>query len=190
MRKRKESSIWSEVRKGKLVVPEMGKNKREFVRIKFSKSGVPQEWNLYFHSGRLLTNEVYANWNPVVYLRTVEKCRTLNDVIEFLKVYSYAEHFIVIGEVLNMDERGMKRSALLQLLQLKINVKALQGCVYWGRHTITFDDGSVNFRMGHINDGTFTITGIRDLLRITEKLIGRLASDYEYLKAVKKLELS
>jgi hypothetical protein len=176
-------------RKGKLVIPIMGTNKREAVTVIFSKNGVDQNWNLFFNSGRLLTDKVYISYNPPVFLRTVEKCKTLNDVIDFLNEYVLSQRFVTIGMVSNSDGNFFKRIEILKLMDLKLNPFKLKGTLHWGRHTIEFKDGYVSFTLSNTyNDGTYKITGLKDILRITNKIVGNLHSNYEFALALKKIE--
>jgi len=177
-------------RKGKLIIPKMGTNKRESIHIRFTKSGVEQEWRLLFHSGRLLTDKVFANYNPPVYLKTVEHCKTLEDVITFLDKYSYDNRFTTISEVGNRDINFRGLNEIQKILNLKINIYDLNGTLHWGRYTIEFKNGFVSYiRHYNINDGTFKITSVRDLILLTEKLIGKLDSYYEFALALKRIEV-
>jgi hypothetical protein len=177
-------------RKGKLIIPKMGTNKRETISIKFTKSGVEQEWRLYFHSGRLLTDQVCVYYNPLVYLRSVEHCKTLEDVIAFLEKYSYDKRFTTISNVGDRDVNDRRLNEIKKILNLNINSFKLNGTLHWGRYTIEFKNGFVSYiRHYNINDGTFKITGVRDLILLTEKLIGKLDSYYEFALALKRIEV-
>jgi hypothetical protein len=165
---------------------------REKIDIEFSKSGVTQTWNLFFNKGRLLTNEVFTSYNPNTQLRTTEKCVTLEDVLRFLYQYSYSPTYVRIAS--HTDLLGSQWGYLPRLkalLDVRIDFNKLYGCVYFGRHTITFSDGYVNFLFKNsVNDGTYKLTGKRDLLKLTNKLVGNLQNDIDFLLAVKKLEQS
>ena len=39
-------------RRGKLIIPEMGKARIEHISVKFTKAGVEQEWRLKLNKGR------------------------------------------------------------------------------------------------------------------------------------------
>lgn len=164
---------------------------REKIDIEFSKSGIKQTWSLFFNKGRLLTDEVNTNYQPNTYLRSTEKCKTLEDVLTFLYSYSYLPDYVRIAS--HTDLLGSQWGYLPRLkavLDIKINFKKLYGTVYFGRHAITFSDGYVNFLFKNtVNDGTYMITGKRDLLSVTHKLLGNLQSDADFLLAVKKLEV-
>ena len=180
-----------------------GQYKREVVIIKFSKSGVDQEWCIRLNNGRLLTDEVHTYWNEPTYLKTKEHCKTLEDVLAYLGFYAYSRSSIKIIGVRDYTDKGLKA-----ILDFDINVKKLQGSVYFGRYEIIFTHGDNNGKntkndnntkndcfvtyIGHlsptVNDGTYLVRGKRDLLKRTNNIIGRLASDMEFLQALKKIE--
>lgn len=164
---------------------------REKIDIEFSKSGITQKWNLFFNKGRLLTDEVFTSYNSNTNLRKVEKCVTLLDVLMFLYQYSYSPTYVRIAS--HTDLLGSQWGYLPRLkamVDIKIDFKKLYGTVYFGRHTITFTDGYVSFLFkNNVNDGTYELTGKRDLLKLTNKLVGNLESEVNFLLAVKKLEV-
>jgi len=167
-----------------------GQYKREEVVIKFSKNGVDQEWTVRFNKGRLLTDEVNTNWSKPTYLRSVEHCKTLEDVLAYLGFYAYSRSSIKIIAVRDWENKGLKA-----ILDFDINLNKLQGTVYFGRYEIIFNhnenDCFVTY-IGHlsptVNDGTYLVRGKRDLLGRTNNIIGRLASSMEFLQALKKIE--
>ena len=165
--------------------------KRERIIIEFSKSGVKQQWSLMFNNNRLLTDECYTNWNASTYLRSVEKCKTLEDVLTFLYTYSCSHTLVKIvvhTDLFNCPFSKLKN--LDDLRKIKINYSTLNGSVYFGSYTITFENGCVSFirNMPKIIDGQFELTGSRDLIKHTENIVGRLESQLDFLTAVKKLE--
>ena len=166
--------------------------RREKISLEFSKSGVKQEWALFFNTSRLLTDKVYTSYNEPIYLRSTENCKTLEDVLMFLYNYSFSETFVRVISQLNLLENhlgGLYR--LNEILKFSLDVKKLSGSVYFGRYEINFDNGYVSFLFSKIiNDGTYKITGKRDLLKITNQILNRLRSNIEFLQAVKRLEIN
>ena len=163
-----------------------GTFKREEVWIKFSRSGVDQEWTLRFNNGRLITDEVHTNWDKSTHLRRDIGCKNLQDVLEFLYKYSYSKNLIKIIRVRDYTDTRTKA-----ILDFDIDFKALKGSVYFGRHEISFNEGYATFTGNYgrkINDGTYKIRGKRDLLLYTNQIVGRLADNMEFIKAIKKLE--
>lgn len=168
-----------------------GRFKREEVTIAFSKSGVDQEWVVRTNNGRLLTDQVSTNWNKPTYLRSVQHCNSLEDVLAYLNFYAYSRFSIKIVRVRDYTDVNTKA-----ILDFDINVKKLQGTVYFGRYEIIFThndyDCFVTY-IGHlsttVNDGTFLVRGKRDLLQRTNSIIGKLSSSIEFLEALKKIEI-
>lgn len=162
--------------------------KRELITITFSKSGVQQEWKLHFNNNRLLTDEAFTSYQKTVYLRSVEKCKTLEDVLQFLTEYAFDKRSVKILRMQNSDEHQHNLN-LIKIINIKIDFSKVKGSVYFGRHTITFNNNIVSFLIKNtIDDGTYLITGKYDLLKLTNKILGNLQSDVNFLTAVKRLE--
>jgi hypothetical protein len=167
-------------RRGKLIIPEMGKARIEHISVKFTKAGVEQEWRLKFNKGRLLTDGVYTSYCETRYLRTVEHCKTLEDVINFLKTWAYSMDWTTIG---NPHE---EKSIVDEIGKYNINPYKLEGVLYWGRYTITFTPGYVHFLFAGItDDGTYEIHGVRHLLTTLKRFVG---CGMDLVKAVKNIE--
>lgn len=163
--------------------------KRELIEIKFSKNGIDQNWLLRFNNDRLLTDKVFVGYSEPVYLKTIQKCKTLEDVINFLKVYSYFKKSA--HTIINLDTQREKVE-LSNILKLRINFKKVSGEIYWGSYTIVFDNGFMYFyrNIPKVLDYYGEIINFRNLLNITEKIVGRLQSREDFLSAVKKLEIN
>jgi hypothetical protein len=169
-------------RRGKLVIPEMGKTRKEYIRLMFTKAGVEQQWNLFFNKGKLLTDVVYTSYCYTCYLRSVEHCKTLEDVIEFLKTWAYSMDRTTISgphkQLTIVEEVG----------KYNINPYKLNGVLYWGIYTYTFTPGYVHFlRSGITDDGTHKIHGIRHLLGIVKLIGGSVGLDF--VKKLKEIEI-
>lgn len=163
--------------------------KREAINIEFSKSGIKQEWKLFFNKDRLLTDVVHTFYQPNTHLRSVEKCKTLEDVLTFLYTYSHNESYVRIINVHDLLTDWDSLMNLNEIVQFKLDVSKLKGSVYFCEFTITFDNGYVTFTMWKNHDfGTYKITGKFDLLRITNEILNNLQSNIDYLKSVKRLE--
>lgn len=162
--------------------------KREKISVGFSKSGVDQTWELYFNKGRLLTDKIHTNYQEPIYLRQVEKLKTLKQVLLFLHTYSYNEASVKIISQLNLLDNGYLYR-LNEILNFNLDIKKVKGIVYFGSYTISFDNGNVSFLYRGIHDyGTYKITGKFDLLKTVNNILNRVQSNIEFLHRVKKLE--
>jgi len=169
-------------RRGKLVIPEMGKARIEQVRIMFTKAGVEQEWRLMFNKGRLLTDTVYTSYCNTCYLRSVEHCKTLEDVVNFLKTWAYSMDWTIIGTP------HEQKSIVAEVGKYNINPYKLEGVLYWGVYTITFTPGYVHFlRSGITDDGTHEIHGVRHLIGLVKLFVGGAGLDF--VKKLKEIEI-
>lgn len=66
----------------------------------------------------------------------------------------------------------------------------LKGTLYWGSYIIYFNKGYVTFTHCILKSDThtFTLGSTRELLEITDGIVGRLQSQDEFLAAVKNLK--
>lgn len=164
--------------------------KRELIKIGFSKSGVDVQWELKFHSGRLCTDRINMIYDKDIQLRTIEKCRSLEDVLKFLEGYAYTKKSVKVIDIINRDENNFYKY-IKAILDFPLDVKKLNGSVYFGLHEIIFIGKSVRFMYRGIhNDGTYFFTGKFDLLQTVKIILPSLRSDLEFLHALKKIEVT
>jgi hypothetical protein len=157
--------------------------KREEFVIQFSKSGEMIDRRLLFHNDRLLTDVIYFAYAPPVYLRSVEKCKTLEDVLKFLYTFSYLPKWVKILRHYDTTNKKLK-----EILDFKLDLTKVDGWVYFGEYKIHIQNNTITFIMFPSYDcGTYNIIGKFDLLRIVNKILN-LHSNLEFLIAVKKLE--
>jgi hypothetical protein len=178
------------LRRGKLVIPEMGKARMELVKVDFTKAGVDQSWDLMFNKGRLLTDQVYTSYCESCFLRSIQHCKTLEDVIEFLKTWAYSMKWTIIHGPYE------QKSLVAEIGKYNLNPYKLKGVLYWGRHTITFTPGYVHFLFAGItDDGTYEIYGVRHILKLIRQLVFsndnyiHQKSYIELVIAMKKIEI-
>lgn len=158
--------------------------KNEYFEIQFSKSGVIQSNRIYFNNNRLLTDEINISYNPSIYLRSVEKCKTLEDVLKFYYEYSYLPDYVRILKHEDTTDKELKK-----ILDFTLNFNKINGTVYFGEFEIIIMNNIVSFMLFPRYDfGTYVFTGKFDLLKIVNNVIGRLGSNIDFLSAIKKLE--
>ena len=162
--------------------------KRELIKINFSENGIDQNWFLRFNNNRLLTDKVFViGYGPPFYLKTNNKCKTLEQVIDLLKINFKKIKYTIIN--LDMEREKVELS---NILKLRIDFKKVSGEIYWGSHTILFHNGFICFyrNVPKVLEYYGEIISFRNLLNITENIVGRLESKEKFLTAVKKLEIN